>query len=168
VTLAVFSASNSRPRELRRRVLVPARVRTVAGWSDACILNVSSRGLLIHSTGPARTGSMIELRHGPYAIVGRVAWRDGPRFGLSAEDRVPVEEILTLSQSQSLPLTAGGSPGVERRKQPRTHEDSRLAARAFEFASIAVIAGSLSVGMLMMVQDAFAAPLAAVQAALGR
>lgn len=168
MTLAASSSSKSRPRELRRRVLVPARVRTVAGWADACILNVSSRGLLIHSKGPAQTGSVIELRHGPYAIVARVAWRDGSRFGLSAEDRVPVDEILTLSQSPSLQLTAGHPPGAERRRQPRSHEDSRLAGRAFEFASLAVIAVSLSAGVLLMVLDAFAAPLAAVQAALGR
>ena len=36
-----------RPRELRRRVILPARLRTGADWSDTCMLNISSRGLLI-------------------------------------------------------------------------------------------------------------------------
>ena len=55
---------------LRRRVLLPARMRTSAGWSDACILNVSSRGALIHAKRPITQGSVVELRHGDHVIVG--------------------------------------------------------------------------------------------------
>ena len=42
-------------REPRRKVMLSARLRQEVGWSDANILNVSSRGLLLHGTiRPAR------------------------------------------------------------------------------------------------------------------
>jgi len=79
-----------RPRELRRRVIMPARLRSCSGWTDACILNISSRGLLVHSarTGPA--GSIVEVWRGDHVIVARVVWHDGARAGLEAEDKLPV------------------------------------------------------------------------------
>jgi hypothetical protein len=156
-----------RPRELRRKVLLPARLRTVAGWSDACILNVSSRGLLIHSKRPIAEGSMIELRHAEHAIVAQVVWREGAHAGLHAEHRVPIEDIVCLGQSPALQLTAPRRPGVERRKRPRTHEDSRQRSRAMEFASIALFGAVLATGAYSMVQHAFAQSLGAVRAALG-
>jgi hypothetical protein len=156
-----------RPRELRRKVLVPARLHTVAGWSDACILNVSSRGLLIHSKRSIAEGSRIELRHAEHAIVAHVVWREGAHAGLRAEHRVPVEDIVCLCQSPALQLTAPRQSGVERRKRPRTHEDSRLRSRAIEFTSIALFGAGLAAGAYSMVQHAFAQSLGAVRAALG-
>ena len=148
-------------------MLLPARLRTVAGWSDACILNVSSRGLLIHSKRPIAEGSMIELRHAEHAIVAQVVWREGAHAGLHAEHRVPIEDIVCLGQSPALQLTAPRRPGVERRKRPRTHEDSRQRSRAMEFASIALFGAVLATGAYSMVQHAFAQSLGAVRAALG-
>jgi len=103
--------SDSRPpREVRRRVVLPARLRTGVQWSDTCILNISSRGLMIHSGKPAPKGSLVELRRGEHVIIARIAWRDGARVGLCAEDRVPIEEIMSVGQSQAFRLTA--SDGV--------------------------------------------------------
>ena len=147
-------------------MLVPARLRDGASWSDACILNVSSRGLLIHSMGAGETGATIELRHRDCSIVARVMWRDGARAGLRAEDRVPVEEIMLLGHAHNLTLTASAPPNVERRKTPR-HEESRDRARAIEFASALVIAAVLSAGTLAMLESALARPLAAISAVLG-
>lgn len=156
-----------RPRELRRRVLLPARLRTSAGWSDACILNVSSRGLLINANQAVAQGSNIEVRHREHVITARVIWRNGSRAGLSAEDWVPVDEILILSHSSILQLTAGTSAAVERRKQPRTHDDSRLLGRAIEFASVAIVATILSLGLYSLVAQALGEPLARIRTALG-
>src|SRR5690348_1343959 len=104
---------NQKPRELRRRVVVPARLRDGASWSDACILNVSSRGLMIHTGRPVRCGSEVELRRGEYMIVARVVWRDGARAGLRAEERVPIEEIVMGGHAPALQLTANNG---ERRR----------------------------------------------------
>ena len=117
--------------------MLRARMRTNWGWSDACILNVSSRGLLINAgAAAALTGGRIELWHGEQVIVGTVIWRQGTRAGLQSDDQVPVDDILAISQAPSLQLTAGQWPGVERRKRPRSDDDSRLRARAMEFAAI--------------------------------
>jgi hypothetical protein len=158
------SARNSQtPRELRRRVVVPARLRHGASWTDACILNVSSRGLMIHTGRPIVEGTQVEVRRGDHIIVARVMWRDGGRAGLKAEERVPVEEIMTLGQSPSLQLTAATG---ERRKHPRPGDRSRLRGRAIEFAGVVTIAVSLAGAGLAMIEQAFARPLAMVSAAL--
>jgi PilZ domain-containing protein len=157
------SSQAQRPRELRRRVVIPARLRHGASWSDACIVNLSSRGLMIHTGREIAKGAEIELRRGDHVILARVMWREGGRAGLRADERVPVEDIMTLGQSSALRLTAATE---ERRKHPRPEEQSRLRGRAIEFAGVLVIGASLAGAGLAMVDAAFARPLALVSAAL--
>ena len=148
-------------------MVLPARLRSGAAWTDACILNVSSRGMLIHTSRAIPQGSVVELRRGIYVIEARVMWRKGARTGLRAEDRVPVDDILLLGQSPALQLTAADPRFVERRTRPRPdRRDSRLRGRAFEFASVALIAAVLAAGAPAMVEQAMAKPIAAVRAAL--
>lgn len=155
------------PRELRRRVMIPARLRNGAQWTDACILNISSRGLLVHSPRGVPQGSTVELRRGEHVIVAQVVWRDGLRIGLQAEDRLPMDEIISLDRAATLQLTAGVAQG-ERRKQRRSPAmEARLRGRAMEFISVGVIAASLAVTIWSMVEQALARPMAAVAAALG-
>ena len=162
------SSSSQQPRELRRRVILPARLRMGAHWSDACILNISSRGLMIQASRAAPEGSVIELWKGDYVIVARVVWRKGVRAGLRSEDRVPVEDIMSLAQSPGLQLTATTSrSSYERRKRPRTHEDSRIRARMMEFASTVVIATFFAGSAYGLVEEALAKPLAAVRNVIG-
>ena len=148
-------------------MLLNARMRTAAGWSDACILNISSRGVMVHAGRPFVRGSTIELRHGDHVIVGRVVWRDGSKAGLQAEQRLPVEQILSLANGPQLRLTAGQDRRVERRRRPRTHEQSRIRSRAFEFASVLFIVVLLSGSAFALVGAALAKPLAQVRLALG-
>ena len=158
------SSSKQRPRELRRRVVVPARLRHGASWSDACILNISSRGLMIHSGGPLAQGATVEIRRGDHVIVARVMWRDGARAGLRSEERVPMEAIVVLGQTPAYQLTARNG---ERRKKARSNDASRLRGRAFEFASIVIVGVSLAAAGFAMIEQAFARPLAMVATALG-
>jgi hypothetical protein len=157
---------NEKPRELRYRVVLPARMRAGCAWSDACILNVSSRGLMIRASRPVVQGSTIELWRGERVIVARVMWREGLKAGLSAEDPLPLEEIATLGRSPALQLTADRA-GRERRQRPRTHEDSRLLSRAIEFVSIAVIVSCFAGTVFAMVEAALTKPIAVVEQALG-
>ena len=159
--------ASDRPRELRRRVMLPARVRAAAGWSDACILNLSSRGMMIKATAAALRSDEIELWHQQHVIVATIVWREGTRAGLRAEGPLPVEEIMALGQGPSLQLTAQCSPRVDRRKKPRSHEENRFRARAFEFAGVILIAVSLAATLFGIVEQSFARPLFAVRAALG-
>ena len=157
-----------RARELRRRVVLPARLRIGARWSDACILNISSRGMMIRAGGAISEGSLVEVRRGEHAIVARVVWLDGSRAGLRAEERLPVEDILTLAQTPGLQLTAADSLSFDRRnkRRPAFHE-SRHRGRVIQFIGTLAIAAGLSAAILSMVEHAFAKPMAAIQAALG-
>jgi hypothetical protein len=156
--------SSQKPRELRRRVVVPARLRHGAAWTDACILDISSRGLMIHTGRQIAKGTQVEVRRGDHVIIARVIWRDGGRAGLRAEDRVPIEDIMRLGQSPALRLTAGPA---KRRKRPRPQELSRLQGRAMEFGTVIAIGASLALAGVSMVQAAFARPVEMVSAALG-
>ena len=139
-----------------------------AHWSDACILNISSRGLMIQASRAAPEGSVIELWKGDYVIVARVVWRKGVRAGLQSEDRVPVEEMMSLAQAPGLQLTARPArPPYERRRRPRTNEDSRIRGRMIEFASAVLIATTFAGFAYTLVEQALARPLAAVRSALG-
>jgi hypothetical protein len=162
--------SSGRPRELRRRVLLPARMRNGGQWADACILNISSRGLMIQSARAGPEGSVIELRRGEHVIVARVVWRDGARAGLQSEQRVPVEEIMSLSGSQALQLVANEGALIDRRSRPRplaSASHSRLQGRAMEFAAVLAIGAALAIGAWSTAQQAFAKPLERASAALG-
>lgn len=119
---------------------------------------------MIHTGRPIARGTEVELRRGHYVIVARVVWRDGGRAGLRAEDRVPIEDIVTLGQSPALQLTATAG---ERRKQPRPEDRSRFQGRAIEFAGVLVVAVGLAGAGFTMVEAAFARPLAVVAAAFG-
>lgn len=159
---------SQRPRELRRRVVLPARLRSGARWSDACILNISSRGLMIQAGRAGPEGSEVELRRGDHVIIARVVWREGARAGLLTDDRLPVEEIMSIGQANALQLVASHGSLVERRKLPRKKtDDARLRGRAFEFLGVGAIAIVLSLGIWGMAEQAFAAPLARIEAALG-
>ena len=166
--LASTNSQIQRPRELRRRVVLPARLRTGAQWSDACILNISSRGMMIHSGRAGPEGTRVELRRGEHVIIARVMWSEGGRAGLRSDERLPVEEIMSLSHSSALQLVASGGDLVDRRKRPRPQPDNaRLRGRAFEFIGVGAVALTLALGIWGLAQEALARPLAAAAAALG-
>ena len=143
-------------------MLVPARLRHGRSWSDTCILDISSTGLMIHTGRPIARGTKVEIRRGDHVILARVVWRDGGRAGLHAAQRVPVEEIVSLGHLPALELTAAPA---ERRKNPRC--EGRRRGRSVEFVVGVLIAVSLAGLGLSMVEAAFAPSLTAISAALG-
>ena len=153
-----------KPRELRRKLLVPARVRDCAGWSDACIVNISSRGLMIRSSRPIAPDSEVEIWSGDHAIAARVVWRDGARAGLRSEEPIPVEQILTVGSAPALQLAA---PPKTKPRHQGSEERSRLRGRTMEFVATVAIGAAFALAGLSMVGEAFARPLAIVSAALG-
>ena len=153
-----------RQRELRRRLLLPAKIRSGGLWSDACILNVSSRGMMIQASRGSTPGTLIELSRGGDVVLGKVMWREGTRVGLKVNQRLPVEDILTVSQVPGLQLTATES--LERPVTPARYERSRGRARIIEFAGVALFAGALSVAAFILLEHAFAEPMAKIEAAL--
>ena len=75
---------------------------------------------------------------------------------------------MSVGQANALQLVASNGSIVERRKLPRKKtDDARLRGRAFEFLGVGAIAVVLSLGIWGMAEQAFAAPLARIEAALG-
>ena len=103
--------ARQRPRELRRRVNIRARLRAKGGWTDARILNISSRGLLISASARSPVqGTTIELWHGDNVIVGTVVWQEGTRAGVHSNERVPVNTSWTMARPRFARPRANG-PG---------------------------------------------------------
>jgi hypothetical protein len=156
------------PRELRRRVMVPARVRTDGQWSDARILNISSHGLLIQSASPAPEGSTMQILRGDHLIIARVMWSEAGRAGLQTEERLPVEHILSLKQSRPLQLIASNGALRDHSGRSRAMAHNRnMSGRAIEFVGVLVIGAVLTASGWAMAESALAAPLARLQAVLG-
>jgi hypothetical protein len=148
--------------------MVRARVRSGAQWVDACILNVSSRGMLIHSARPVVEGSTVEILRGDQLIVACVIWSEAGRSGIRSDERLPVEDILSLEQSRGLQLIASNGMFHDRRGGTRgVASEARADGRAIEFLAIGAIAVSLAFGLWAMAEAVLSGPLASVSAALG-
>ena len=159
--------SNYRPRELRRRVIMPARLHSSSGWTDACILNVSSRGLMIHSARAGPQGSIVELRRGRHAIVARVVWRDGARVGLKTEERLAVEDLIRLNCASATMVTAGQAQKRARGTPSQRRERNRRSlGRVIEYVGVALIACTLAATAFDVFERGLGTPMALIETAL--
>ena len=150
--------------------MIDARVRVGASWSDALILNMSSKGLLVRSNQSVARGSYLEIRRGGHVIVARVIWSNSGRFGVQAQDPVPTASLVRDSDDASIRPKPGAAGVQERRAAPRPtqarHERSRHLARATEFAAIVLACGFLAVFAGNLIIEVVAKPLGAAQEAL--
>ena len=157
-----------KPREQRRRVLIRARMRVSATWSDVCILNISSRGMQLQTAKAPARGAYVEIRRGMHVIVGCVAWAKNHRFGVKSQDVMFIDAIVAEpgdGESRHGPV-APVPP--ERRAAPRkTSADSKAIGRAMEFACIGLVVLAAAVGLYGAAEKALATPLASVSTALG-
>lgn len=132
-----------KPREFRRKVMISARMRHGNAWDDASILNISSRGLLLHAAVPPSRGTYVEGRRGMHVIVGRVMWANADRFGVSAQDQLAIDSLVANGSPDRRPADETSEVSVERRIQPTPdrlhwrHAQSREKGRALQFACIA-------------------------------
>lgn len=160
-----------KPREPRRKVIISARIRDGAGWSSASILNISSRGLLLHAPKTPRPGAYVEVAKGPHHIVARVVWVKQNHFGVCTQDMLPVAAMTAG-------VDAGASGTVEaaperrlKRPEPTASERlerSRRRASAMQFLWIAGISVAGGAVAFEAVKGALSRPLSAVSAELTR
>lgn len=160
-------------REPRRNVLVKARMRVGASWGDVSILNISSRGLMIHSAQPPPQGAYLEVRRGRHAIVARVVWTREQRFGVRTQDQLSIEAIVSepdksAPEARRLPDAAGErrQTGSRQRSLKERNERSRMFGRAFEFACIVLAGLSAALVVHGFVAKSLSRPLAEVGASL--
>lgn len=120
--------------------MIRARMRHGAAWNDARILNISSRGLLVHAPETPRRGAYVEICKGQHRIIARVVWTQDERFGVHTQDRLSIDSI---TMGVEPPATATGT--VERRSRPRgnsaaeRHAQSRRQSRTIEFLCVAAL-----------------------------
>lgn len=161
-----------RQREPRKPVRIGVRLKDDAGWCDAQLVNVSSRGVMALISEPPRRGSYVEIRRGSYVMIGRVAWSGADRIGVSVREKILLDDLLQ-------PVTPGRKakrPDADcqvRVCEPRKPTvDERAAAsarfaRAFDFGAIALAAIALAVVASGLVASAFADPVSEVERVLG-
>jgi len=161
-----------RPREDRRRVMISSRLRCGVQWRDAVIVNVSSRGVGLSAGSPPDPGSYVEIRRGAYLIVARVIWVNGVRFGVRTQDCVPVDSLVRQPDAAAAAAPSpenDSSPPRERRRVRRAsgaHERSRMLARTFEFAFIALFGASAAFAAFGAARQVLQQPLDTVRQVL--
>jgi len=161
-----------KPREPRRKVLTKARIRIGASWADVCILNISSRGLMVRADAPPPRGTYLELRRGARVIIGRVMWAQQDRFGLSTQDELDVESIIAVPDGDGVEDASPSAiaEAFDRRATVRpatAFERSRQWSRAFDFACMTIFAVAGCVVAFGAVTQLLAEPMAAVELGLG-
>ena len=143
-------------------------MRIGAAWSDACILNISTRGLMIQSAAPPPPGAYLELRRGARIIIARVMWSKHHRSGLSTQDPLEVEAIIDQPDGAGEPISdhSVAAPELDRRAIARAHDRalqrSRQWSRAFQFLCVALLGLAGCVIAFGAVEKLFARPLAII------
>lgn len=105
-----------KPREPRRKVLIPSRMNVDGVWVDVCIHNISSRGLLAKTERPPVPGTYVEIRRGTQIIIGRAVWRSGAHFGIRCQERLNVQVIINEPRLTSKPTIAKAETGEPDRR----------------------------------------------------
>ena len=172
VSLHWMGPNRLKLRAPRQKVLIRARMRISAGWNDACILNISERGVMVRAASPPpRQGSYVELRRGARIIIGRVMWAKQDRFGLTTQDELDVDSIIAVPDGDGDDASSSAIAEVLDRRavaRPATVlARSRHWSRAFEFTCITIFAVAGCVVAFGAVTQLFAGPMAAVEQGLG-
>lgn len=162
-----------RPREPRRKVFIPARLRIEQQWIDVRVLDVSSRGFKLQAATAPRRGAYIELRRGSQSFVARVVWASEQRFGVRTQDLIQTDTFINPTAAESAVAVTTAATVVERRAVQRRRDAqvhrfdrSRHVARTLEFGWIAAFGTVAVTVILAMVQQALSHPLTRIAAAL--
>ena len=138
-----------------------------AGWHDTCILNISSRGMLMQAGVPPVRGSYLEIRRGAVVIVARVMWTRNHRFGVKSQDLLSIDSITCNDAPTS---ARAGPPDIDRRAALRTQlpasERSRLQGRVMEYGFAAALAVACAIFVAGKVYAVLAQPADAIILAL--
>lgn len=149
-------------------MLVPARMRAGEAWSDVCIRNISSFGMLLESAEPPARGTYVEIRRGPHVVVARAIWRQGERFGVRTQDKIDINGLVAANTTQ--PKRAADGEEVERRSPERLTVEqvaqranrSRQISAAIQFGVIGIVALGAALLAASTVRDILAKPLSTI------
>jgi hypothetical protein len=166
--------SGLRQREPRVKVVVPCRVNTDGAWSDACIHNVSSRGLLVAGAKDApAVGSYVDIRRGSLIMIGRVMWRKDRYFGVRVQDRIDPKTLVSEPQGRRKTTRDDGEASRSFRALAhegniaRKVERSRALAAAFQSSLLILGGGGAAVFVAIEMYEALATPMETLKHAMG-
>ena len=88
--------SDYKPRvEDRTKVMIRARLRGAGPERDACIVDLSTRGLAATAENAPQRGDYVELVVGGKNLIGQVKWSSMRRFGVAFRERISVIGLLS-------------------------------------------------------------------------
>lgn len=77
---------------------------------DACIRNISPRGVMLVASAQLGRGEMVELYRGAQTLVGTVKWQRGGRIGLRLAERIDVAAFLSGAEHFAAPARTVTTP----------------------------------------------------------
>jgi hypothetical protein len=153
-----------RAREHRRKVLIRAKLRAGGLPIDACIRDISSKGLMIQTRVAPPRGTYVEIIAGNQTIVGRVVWGNDMRFGIITRDKLPVDMIV--GELRAPAATHGTVPQLTPVLRPvvaaRPPAFRRSHARALEFAVLILFAVAMIATFATASYQALSRPFATI------
>jgi len=145
-------------REHRHKVLIRAKLRAGGLPVDACIRDISSKGMLIQSRAPPARGTYVEVTTASHTIVGRVVWGADTRFGISTREKLHIEMIIGELRTGRAPAEPPPVMAL-RRPQPRRESFTQTHAKALEFCGLVVFAVALIYAIASATYETLASPL---------
>lgn len=170
-------------REARRQVLISCRLQSTAGWADACIHNISSRGMMIASDAVLSPGDYIEIRRGQQVVIGRIVWQRERFSGVRTQDVINIEALVKEPRLEQRP--GHGTDGerrldmdrVSRNPSPRDRiameistarriERSQAISSRLQFSALCLFGVAAAVAIAMQVAQMLGNPAQRLESAL--
>lgn len=156
-----------KPREPRQTIAVTARMKSVDGWQDVAIRNVSIHGMRISVALPPRRGAYVEVRRAAQIIVARTMWVQGNDCGLRTQDSVDIPRLINPNATRAEAVVAAHLS--DRRRLPRAEDTVQRAVdrvqvlRRITFGVVILAAAGYAA---VTVTNVLSAPMTAVRTAL--
>ena len=80
--------------EDRANAIIRAVLRDGGMGREACVLDLSSRGLMATADPAPERGTIVEVVVGRHSLVGQVQWAEERRFGVKLRERIDVITVL--------------------------------------------------------------------------
>lgn len=144
--------------------MIRAMLRDGGAEREACLLDLSSRGLMASVSETPKRGTFVELTVGRHSLVGQVQWSEGRRFGMKLRERI---DVLAVIGNEAGPTALEAARKARGRPSPEaTFAYSRHVAQGFAYG---VLIAGVATGAVLAAQlvTRSLAPLHAVSAALG-
>ena len=144
-------------------MMIRARLRGAGPERDACILDVSSRGLAATAENPPQRGDYVELDVGDHKLVGQVKWSSMRRFGLVLRQRISAISLIS-GDGDAIKLQ---ERAAARKREDRKRNSGGNAAikRKIEFA-IFLVVGAVAIFVMVGYVGAALSSLESVKRAM--